>query len=182
MTYYDILPLRAVAFQSLFLMVAIALEALVLWRTLGTSENLSRKQCIQYSATVNLLATWVGWMVFFIAEPLLPPVWRSQLIGYIFFDFRSMPPTLIVLGLVMFLATFLLKWQGLEWLELLLGVKKAAPEDNKDKEVVKFRGRNERENFANVPSRSLAILWANASSFSAITLLLAIRMIWGQPS
>jgi hypothetical protein len=180
---YDIgiLPLRAIAFQTLFLMVAIVLEALVLWRTLGSSENLTRKQCIQYSATVNLLSTWVGWMVFFTAEPWLPTVWRRELMGYVFFDFKGIPPTFIVMGLIIFLATFLLKWQGLEWLELLLEVKKEPPEDSKDKETVKFKGRNEREAFAIVPSRSLAVLWANAASFSAITLLLAIRMMWGQP-
>ncbi len=178
---YDILPLRAIAFQVLFLMVAIVLEALVLWTVLGASEKLTRRQCIQYSATVNLFSTWVGWMVFFVGEPLLPPVWRSELIGYIFFDFKSIPPTLIVMGLIIFLATFLLKWQGLAWLELLLEVKKEAPEGGKDKEGHKFKGKNERENFATMPSRSLAVLWANASSFSAITLLLALRMMWGKP-
>jgi hypothetical protein len=173
---YEILPLRAIAFQSLFLMVAIVLEALVLWRVLGASENWQRKTCIQYAATVNLLSTWVGWMVFFIAEPLLPSDWHSALIGYVFFDFKSIPPTLIGVGLIIFLATFLLKWQGIEWLELLLKGKPTPPPDSPD--VIKFKGRNERETFTIVASRPLAVLWANASSFSAITLLLAIRMMW----
>jgi hypothetical protein len=177
---YDILPLRAIAFQALFLMVAIALEAFVLWRTLGPTEKLTRQTCIQYAATVNLLSTWVGWMVFFVAEPLLPPTWRAELISYVFFDFKIIPPTVIAIGLIIFLATFLLKWQGLEWLELLLGVKKEPPEEPQDGS--RFKGRaQDREAFAIVPNRPLAILWANASSFSAITLLMAIRMLWGKP-
>jgi hypothetical protein len=179
--FYDVLPLRAIAFQILFLLVAIALEAFVLWKALGKAEKLNRKTCVQYATTVNLLSTWVGWMVFFVAEPWLPEVWRVELMGYIFFDFRNMPPTLVMLCLIAFLATFLIKWQGIEWLELLLGVKKAPQEEAKD--AAKFQGKaQDRESFARIPSRPLAVLWANAASFSAITLLILIRMVWGVPT
>jgi len=165
-----------IIYQLLFLVLAIAVESLVLQRRLG----FGRKTSIQYAATVNLLSTVVGWMIFFTVEPRLPETLRSQLISYIFFDALTNPPVLIGLAFVSFISTFLLKLEGMNLLELLLGIKKDA--DTEAKQAAKFQGRRaQRANFAVVPSRALAVLWANAFSFSAITLIVAIRLFFEQP-
>lgn len=171
----DVLPLRAIMYQLLFLVLAIAVESLVLQKRLG----IGRKTSIQYAASVNLLSTVVGWMIFFTAEPWLPETLRSQLISYVFFDLTSNPPVLIGLAFISFISTFLLKVEGINWLELLLGIKKDV--ETEAKEAAKFQGRRgQRQAFANTPSRPLAVLWANAFSFSAITLVIAIRLVFEQ--
>jgi hypothetical protein len=170
---FEVLPLRMILFQLLFLVTAIALEAMVLRYRLG----IGRKTSIQFSATTNLLSTVVGWMVFFVVEPLLSANLRLQLINYIFFDFTTNPPLLIGLAFVSFIATFLIKLEGITWLELLLGIKKDA--ETEAKETAKFQGRRgQRSAFAIVPSRPLAVLLANAISFSAITIIISIRLLF----
>ncbi|KAM3089737.1 filament integrity protein FraC [Phormidesmis sp. 146-35] len=176
MPLFDVLPLRMIIYQLLFLVMAIAVESLVLQRRLG----IGRKTSIQYAATVNLLSTVVGWMIFFTVEPWLPENLRSQLISYIFFDSLTNPPVLIGLAFVSFISTFLLKLEGINLLELLLGIKKDS--ETEAKQAAKFQGqRARRASFAVVPSRALAVLWANAFSFSAITLIIAIRLFFEQP-
>lgn len=76
-----VLPLRAVVFQSLLLLISIAIESLVLQRLL----NISRKTATEYSATLNLLSTFVGWLCFFVMEAITRRFLETQLIRYIFF-------------------------------------------------------------------------------------------------
>ena len=175
MPSFDVLPLRAVLFQLLFLVTAIALESMVLRNRL----EIGRKTSIQFAATTNLLSTVIGWMLFFIAEPLLSPELRSQLISYIFFDLTTNPPLLIGLAFVSFIATFLVKLEGITWLELLLGIRKDV--ETEARSAAKFQGRRgQRAAFTDVPNRPLAVLWANAISFSAITLLIGVRLLFDQ--
>jgi hypothetical protein len=167
---FDILPLRAILFQLLFIVLAIGIEAFVLQRYLG----LGRKTTIQYAATANLLSTVVGWFILFVTEPLLDPDMRGQLISYIFFDLTSNQALLVGLAFVMFIGTFIVKLQSIAWLDMILGYKKPVEVEVRDK--AKFRGRvQERPAFSDVPSRALAVLWANSASFAAITLILALR-------
>ncbi|HTL90184.1 MAG TPA: hypothetical protein VL134_12350 [Leptolyngbya sp.] len=167
----DVLPLRTILFQLLFMVIAIAVESLVLRNYLG----IGRKSSIQYAATANLLSTVVGWLVFFIAEPTLPPAWRQQLINYIFFNLTNNSAMLIGLAFLTFLATFVVKLQSFYWLDLILEGKAIVETEVRDRN--KFQGRKvQRQSFATVPSRALAVLLANAASFSAITLMIAIRM------
>lgn len=167
----DVLPLKAILFQLLFVVLAIAIEAIVLQRYLG----IGRKTSIQYTATANLLSTVVGWFIFFVVTPLLPPDWQLQVVNFVFFDLTNNTPILVGLAFLTFLGTFIVKFQSLEWLDLILENKKTAEAEAKD--IAKFRGRaGQRQPFANVPNRALAVLWANAASFSAITLIIALRM------
>lgn len=166
----DVLPLRAILYQLLFIVIAISVESIVLQRYLG----IGRKSSIQYAATANLLSTVVGWFVFFVVEPLLPPEWRQQLRNYIFFDVTNNPPVLVGLAFLTFLGTFIVKLQSLNWLDLILEGRQ--PTEIQVRDRSKFQGRKaQRQPFANVPSRALAILWANAASFTAITLIIGIR-------
>ena len=183
-TYTDVLPLRAIAFQLLFMFMAIAIEAAVLNQRL----NLGRKVSMQYSATVNLLTTVLGWMVLFSVEPYLPSPARLFLVESVFYGVRSIPSEVIIAGFLMFVMTFALKLQGIELLEVIL--EKAPKPDSESKDdkadkVPKFRKfqghkRHAERTFGNEPNRPLAVLWANAFSFTAIVMILAIRFLVNQ--
>lgn len=173
MLWTGVLPLRAVAFQILFLVVAIAIEGMVLRNRL----SLKRKESMEYAVVINLLSTVLGWMLFFLAEPWLPENIRAVLVEYIFFGGNTFPPALVIVGFSAFILTFLLKLQGMSWLDMIMG--RAAPKPTEE-ERYRFRGRNRRyDTFKNMPSRALAVLWANACSFSAISILLAFQVFAG---
>ena len=166
-----ILPLRAIAFQSLFLLLAISIEAVVLFKLL---PDLDYKTSARYSASINLFSTVIGWLVFFSVQFFLPEALRIQLISYFFFE-RFFPnpwatrvtPILTVTMLGIFMGVFFLEYQ---WLILI---------ETKD---VKRRIRGSyspleaglvlRQN-----NQGYAVLVANACSFSAILFLLFIRWL-----
>jgi hypothetical protein len=173
MEWTGVLPLRAVAFQILFLLVAIAIEGMILRSRL----SLRRKESMEYAVAINLLSTILGWMLFFMVEPWLPEPIRQVLMEYVFFGGNSFPPALVAVGFAVFVVTFMLKLQGMSWLDQILD--KAPPEPVAE-DRHKFRGRKRRyDAFRGLPSRSLAVLWANACSFSAISILLALQVYGG---
>lgn len=177
--YSDILPLRAVLFQFIFLLIAISLETLVLYRNL----ELDYKSSVQYATTINLFSTVIGWIIFFIAQPFLPQGLKAQLISFIFFErffsnswFATVSPLLIMLSLGVFLGTFLVKWQGLKLLEFLLEKKR----DRQVQPVAKtprFRARSNLVSGLRSNSEAYAVFVGNAFSFSAILFLLFVRLI-----
>ena len=178
--FFEILPLRAVVFQALFLLIAIALEAWVFYRTL---DDVDYKASMQYAISINLLSTFIGWLVFFISQPWLPLAWNVQLISLIFFEnFHADPlsphvaPVLVIFALGMFLGTFLIKLKGLDLLELLLE-KKQEPANLVATKPMRFRGRQEPPAGFRSNSRIYAVLVANALSFSVILLLLFLRLV-----
>jgi hypothetical protein len=176
---FGVLPLRAIAFQGLFLLVAIALEAIVYFRQLGFDYKTS----VRYAASVNLFSTSIGWLLFFNLQVFLPQPLKDQLISYFFFErffpnpwAPSIAPLLALSGLIIFLSVFFLELKSLELLDLLLD--KVKPEDtvlsreDSRKSRLRHQGFRFRSN-----SRAYAVLVANAYSFSAILLLLIIRSI-----
>ena len=77
-----VLPLRAILFQVLFLLIAVAIEAMILrWRL-----KMGRKKCVGYAASLNLLSTVLGWLIFFWFAQRLSQGLKAQLISYIFFN------------------------------------------------------------------------------------------------
>lgn len=76
-----VLPLRAIMFQILFLLTAIAVEAFVLEQKMSFTRRVS----IEYAASLNLVSTVLGWLIFFIIQPLLPLNLQLQLISFILF-------------------------------------------------------------------------------------------------
>ncbi|MCL1471202.1 filament integrity protein FraC [Argonema antarcticum] len=76
-----VLPLRAIMFQILFLLIAIAVEAFIIQKRM----IIPRKISIEYSASLNLISTIVGWLIFFCFHPLLPLDWQKKLIIFILF-------------------------------------------------------------------------------------------------
>lgn len=181
----DVLPLRAILFQLLFLTVAIAIEAAILQKRL----DLSPRTSVEYAASMNLLSTVIGWLLFFNLEALLPSPLRAQLISFILFDHflassgsYSMNTLLTLGALVTFFGTFLLELKGLDLLEILLQVQQSQPHQ----EAPPYREpgggsashRLFRQEVASINrSRAATILLANACSYSAILLLLLSRFL-----
>lgn len=176
---FEVLPLRAVVFQSLFLLIAIAIEALIFYRTL----DLDYKASMQSAISVNLLSTFIGWLCFFIGQPFLPLEWRVQLISFIFFEhfyadpfLLNVAPVLVTFTLGMFLGTFIIKLKGLEFLDLLLE-RNQTPTSAIEEKHIRFRNKQSQLVGFRTNSRMYAVLVANAASFSAILLLLFFRLI-----
>jgi len=176
-----VLPLRAIAFQCVCLLVAIALEAVMLRQHL----RLGYQTSVQYAATVNLFATSLGWLTFLGLEALAPEDLRQQIISYVLFDrfyVNSWADQLIWIllaaGIVCFFATFFIKLQALQWLMQLLG--RLQPADRQSLQLSRLelyqRARQGRRRFLTPNSmRTLAVLQGNALSFVAILLLLFVR-------
>jgi hypothetical protein len=183
-----VLPLQTILFQLLFLLVAIALEARVLYRRL----RISRKASIKYATSINLLATVSGWLVFFILvtqKNLLPLDLKDQIVSYIFFD-RFLTPLpgnfyliLIATVIVIFFCAFVIKLKGLQLLEACLETSTAKkpllPPDKQSSDT--FQDRLERAIVRTDPNQAATIFLANAYSNSAIFLLLFLRFIQLNP-
>lgn len=177
---YSVLPLRAIIFQFLFLLLAIALEAIVLYRIL----NLSYRHSIAYSTSLNLLSTVMGWLLFFGGHSFLPEELERQLLSYIFFErffpnpwLASVVPILVMTGFVMFIGTFVLEWNGLALINLMLGEKMSSSKPPPDQiEQVAFQRRAKTVAFQ-VDSTAVAVLIANAFSYSVILFFLLIRWL-----
>lgn len=176
-----IVPLRAIAFQSLLLMVAIVLEAMVLRQRL----RLGYRTSMQYAATVNLLATSLGWVAFLAIEAVLPLALRSQIISYVLFNrfysnswLEVLPVMVVVVAIAAFFVTYWIKLQGLIWLLQLLGQKPidTTPEaiENNRRQLYARARRTQVEEQRSQPPRALAVLQANAMSFTAILVLLLL--------
>lgn len=174
-------------FQSVFLLVAIALEARVLYQRL----YLTRRRSVEYATSINLLATVVGWIAFFFLKDLLPQPIRSEIVSYIFFD-RFLSPfpegfyvVLASTGLIAFFSAFLIKLKGLQLLEALL--ERTPKEQSQPEQISSNQTRNrlkrssservERAVSRTDPNQATVILLANVYSHSAIALLLGLRFI-----
>jgi hypothetical protein len=175
-----VLPLRGIIFQCLLLLVAIALEAIVLRRQL----RLGFQPSIRYASTLNLLAVVLGWIAFFIVEPLLPDALKLQVINYILFgDFfenalsENIEIALVMVGLFIFFLTFWVKAKALEWLTWLLGNPIVKPAEEDKAKRFRYR-RSPQAKIASSP-HLLAVLQANALSFTAVLLLLSLRYALG---
>lgn len=184
---FGVLPLRAIAFQSLLLLVAIALEAVILRQRLKVGYQTS----MQYAATLNLLATSLGWLLFLTLESMLPAELRTQIISYVLFNRfygnfwgDKIPVLLVVAGIVCFFATFWVKLQGLNFLMILLGQGPIAAEGNqvppsrKERYNLARRGQSGSQRGGASPY-TLAVLEANALSFTAILILLLLQQAAG---
>ncbi|NER80960.1 MAG: hypothetical protein F6K42_15595 [Leptolyngbya sp. SIO1D8] len=171
-----ILPLRAIFFQCLLLLVTISLEAFVLRRQL----RLGFQPSIRYATSLNLLAAVLGWIVFLGLEPLLPLSMRTQIISYVLFGHfyansltGSLGAAIVAAGLAAFFLTFWMKAKALEWLTWVLEVPIVKPQSKENPNRIRY-GRS-RPNQIQASPHLLAVLQANALSFTAILLLLLLR-------
>ncbi|MBE9079561.1 hypothetical protein IQ241_20050 [Romeria aff. gracilis LEGE 07310] len=175
-----IFPLKAIVFQGLFLLVAIALEAGLLRQRL----YLGFKDSVQYATVINLAATVVGWFAFLLLEPLAPPALEAQIISYVLFDrltFNSwttrVGAIVLISGLTAFFVTLLIKLKGLELMMRTAGTWTIPNQPERLSRIQRYaRARSGNTDQQQAMGRfSNAVLQANALSFSALLLLLLLR-------
>jgi len=172
---YNTFPLGTILFNALFLLVAIAIESYV-FHTRG--RRLDKKASVAYATCVNLFANVLGWIIFFAIEPTLPVNVKTQLISFVFFNQLDSPDAnfqsfIIMVGFLIFFATFLLKFGGLRLLEIALKYPLAEPEKINTLTI------NRRSYKTKLQSRNMAtgVLLANSFSYSAILLILVLRSL-----
>ncbi|MGF1500046.1 MAG: filament integrity protein FraC [Elainellaceae cyanobacterium] len=114
-----VLPFRLIVNQALLLLLAIAIEAMVLRQRLRYPPRKS----IEYSASLNLWSTLIGWLIFFAAAGSIPfiPALRMELINFIFFNRWSTDlfSGLVIVGFFTFFITVIVELVGfilLQWL------------------------------------------------------------------
>lgn len=179
-----VLPLRAVVLQSLFLLIAIAIEAAILHWEL----KLSYKRSMEYATSLNLLSVVMGWLVFFLVLPILDEGLEQALVGYVLFD--RLPDRLLLIGVsgfITFMLSFFVKLQGLNLLERLLERVEATPTTNEPpppqarrtftSAATRYKG-SDRSQFLQHPDKRDAVLLANAASYTAISLVLLLRFLF----
>ncbi|MDF5707554.1 MAG: filament integrity protein fraC [Nostoc sp. S4] len=169
-----IFPIGGILFDFLFVLVAIPIEAYVLHKRL----KFDKKTSIFYAISINLFSSVIGWIVFFVSEPMLPIQLKSELINYLFFNtFKSSSTqTLIILtAFIIFFANFIFKFFLLKILLLSL-VKEPFAQKEEDIQVSprqKWRG------FQSIKFQNTnlvtTMLIANSLSYSAITIILLFR-------
>ena len=174
-----VLPLRAIAFQILFLLMAIAIEGTVMQQQLPFMP----RQAMQYATILNLITVVVGWFVFFAVEVLLPVPVRGSLIEFIFFNQWTQQTALwgILVGFLTFFISFLLKTLSLNQLKFsLLSPQEREAQRRAGSNAFRRPRLGEKKNKP-TDSTSLeqanTILIANALSYSAILFVLFIRYL-----
>ncbi|MCC5656228.1 filament integrity protein fraC [Nostoc sp. XA010] len=168
-----IFPIGGILFDFLFVLIAIPIEAYVLHNRL----KFDKKTSIFYAISMNLFSSVIGWVIFFVVEPMLPIHLKSELISYMFFNnFKSAnTQSLIILtACIIFFATFIMKFFILRVLLLSL----TEPVAKKQEEPQTSQRRRLRGfSTAKLQSTNLVVttLIANSLSFSAITIILFFR-------
>lgn len=170
----SIFPTGAILFHFLFLLTAIPIEAYVL----NTRLKFDKKTSTFYATAVNLFSSVIGWIAFFILEPILPIPLKSELINYVFFNNFKSPSTqtfIVLTAFIIFFATFLMKFLLLRILLMSLNEKtEKKVEDNPVSSTRKLR-RVSKLKFQNT-NLVITALIANSLSYSAITVILLIRL------
>ncbi|MTJ08970.1 filament integrity protein FraC [Anabaena sp. UHCC 0204] len=167
-----ILPLGAIFFGILFLLTAIPIEAYVLNKSL----KFDKKTSIFYAISMNVFSCVIGWIVFFVTEPMFSIAMKSELINYIFFNKLKDPSIgtmIVLLSFTIFLATFLVKFLLIKLLIIFMDEAGKA----KEIELASSQQRTSYMNIAKLQNTNLitATLIANSLSYSAITLIILIR-------
>ena len=166
-----ILPIGAIFFEILFLLTAIPVEAYVLNKWLKFDKRTS----IFYAIALNVFSSVIGWIVFFIVEPMLPIPIKAELINYVFFNKLKDPSIstmIVLLSFTIFIATFLVKFLLMKILIIFMDEgKKTQTEITSSQQRVNYM------NMAKLQNTNLitATLIANSLSYSAITFIILIR-------
>lgn len=170
----SVLPVGAVLFNLLFILMSISIEAYCFNRRL----KFDRKTSIFYAISINLFSNVIGWIAFFLIEPVLPLQLKSELINFVFFNSFKVSNTqtvIILTAFIIFFGTFIVKLFLLRLFSLVLNEeigKKVETTPNIERQKWRYLSRNK------VVGNNLVstMLIANSLSYSAITLVLLIRM------
>ncbi|WP_238360639.1 filament integrity protein FraC [Iningainema tapete] len=168
-----IFPLGAILFNFLFLLVAIPAESFILYQRL----KFDKKTSIFYGISINLISNVIGWIVFFIINPILPVSLQSELISYIFFNrFHSnnIQSLVVLTAFITFFTTFIVKYFLLRFFILLL------MEPEKQEELPTNTGRISRRTYRfKLQNTNLVttVLIANSISYTLIVFILFLRSV-----
>lgn len=169
-----VLPVGAVLFNLLFILMSISIEAYCFNRRL----KFDRKTSIFYAISINLFSNVIGWIAFFIIEPVLPIQLKSELINFVFFNTFKAPNTqtvIILTAFIIFFSTFIVKLFLLKLFSIVLNEELGKKvENNPNIERQKWRYLNRNKLLGNNLVSTMLI--ANSLSYSAITLVLLIRI------
>ncbi|MBD2692498.1 filament integrity protein FraC [Anabaena catenula] len=173
-----ILPIGAIVFETLFLLMAIPIEGYILHLWL----KFDKKTSIFYAIAMNVFSSVIGWNIFFLVEPILPVPIKSELISYVFFNnFKNLSTQsyLVIAGFIIFFSTFLIKFFLLKTLIVSLG--EFTNTKNEDNTLLSQRQRLKLTNKAKLRNTNLitTTLIANSLSYSAITIVILIRTYSG---
>lgn len=167
----SIVPLKAILFQTLFLLVAIAVESSFFYEFL----KYSRKTSLDYAIPMNLFSTVISWMLFFSLLPLTTEAIQTELMNFIFLNqlsqrFQVLISLMIVLlflsglSLKIFMFIFLQKLENFS-LETKVDI------HQKFQPIFKKKVKSKRKN--------RVIIWGHSCSHAIILLILAI-VTWNQ--
>ncbi|MBW4512330.1 MAG: filament integrity protein fraC [Scytonematopsis contorta HA4267-MV1] len=163
-------PLGAILFNFLFFLVAIPTEAFLLNNRL----RFDKKTSMFYAICINLFSGVIGWTIFFLIEPSLPVYWKSELISYFFFNrfIKPVETSIILLGFIIFFATFLLKFLLLK--VLLISLSDPGQKKEEEPTIQRYSRRARKFKLQNT-NLVTTLLIANSASYSAIAAILLIR-------
>lgn len=170
-----VLPVGAILFDLLFILMAISIEAYCF----NTRLNFDKKTSIFYAISINLFSSVIGWVVFFTLQPILPLQLKSELINFVFFNSLKSSNTqslVILTAFIIFFGTFIVKLFLLRGFTFVLSEElgKKAEETTPNQERQKWRSLNRNKFISNRLVSTMLI--ANSLSYSAITLVLLFRM------
>ncbi|PLZ98895.1 filament integrity protein fraC [Fischerella thermalis CCMEE 5268] len=162
-----VLPLGAILFSFLFLLISIPLEAYIL----NSILKFDKKTSSFYAICMNLFSNVIGWAIFFLIEPLLSIRLRTGIINLMFFN--QISPTLfnllILIAFIVFFGTFLVK-------SLVLRVALISLTDfwqkQPDSTPQKFYSRRDFKRKLQTKNIFTSVLIANALSYTAVVLVL----------
>ncbi|NES94126.1 MAG: hypothetical protein F6K32_02685 [Desertifilum sp. SIO1I2] len=167
-----LLPLRAVVFQLLLIVVAIAIESFLFHVRFGYG----RKTCVEYAALTNLTAVILGWLTFFYVELVLPIHLEDELMGFIFFGQWTSASLfwLTLIGIMIFFSSLAVKIKTFEMIEAIqkYKIERFIPEVRKNNEFQK-----KVKNFQSTGIKSFILLQAHSVSHVAILLILAAHLL-----
>lgn len=180
-----VLPLQLILFQLLFLLVAIALEAMVFHQRL----HLTRKTSVEYATSLNLWSVVIGWLFFLLIENFSPKSLQAQIVSYIFFDhpiynqLEKLDFIIISIGIIIFFFSFIIKMLGFELIKIWIHDHPEQFESNPEalQKRPRLLNRDKIKKTKPKPNPAFAVLVANAYTYSAILFLLVLRFMEFHP-
>lgn len=173
-----LIPLRLMVTQSLLIVVAIALESLVLGRFLKYPPRKS----VEYSTSINLFSLVVGWFFFLnlVSNFPLPDPIMEELMKLILYDqwSNSTFAGMVIVALITFFVTFFIEFIGFTSLQKLRN-----EEEGLERQIDRTRkqpkyGPRARSLFSLGEQSNTdplyALLLANAASYTAIVAILLL--------
>ncbi|MBW4602015.1 MAG: filament integrity protein fraC [Calothrix sp. FI2-JRJ7] len=169
-----VFPLGAILFNFLFFTLAIPIEAYILTNRL----KFDKRSSIFYSIALNLFSGAIGWFVFFLVEPILPPEIRAEIVSYFFFNRPGGNTSLLILmmtAFIIFFSTFLVKFFLLKMALMSLR------EPGQVKQEAQIIGRKTSRRLGRMKLQNTSILTTvligNSLSYTAITIIILLITI-----